>query len=317
MGREAMRTVITDQALARRLRIGEAPRPTPAQGEAIVRVVAVSLNRGEVKTALAAPSGWRPGWDYAGVIAEPAADGSTPPAGARVVGMAAFGAWSEFVAAPQPMMARVPDSVSFEDAATLPVAGLTARAAMAKGPPTPGRRVLITGASGGVGVFAIQLAALQGASVTAAIRNPANAAFVRRLGAGQVAIGDDLAGVDGPYDLILESVGGATLGAALSRLAPGGTCVLFGASAGTQTTFDASKFRVGGTDLYGLVMQYEFQHEAPAVGLASMLALMEAGKLEAVIERRAPLADIGQVADDLMQRRFVGKAVLMLADAEA
>jgi NADPH:quinone reductase-like Zn-dependent oxidoreductase len=307
-----MRTVVTDEAVWGRLRVGEAPRPQPASAEALVRVAAVSINRGELKTAFAAPSGWRPGWDFAGVVEASPSDGSGFSVGTRVVGLAPIAAWSDYVAASSPFLARVPDGVELHEAATLPVAGLTARAALAKGGQLEGRRVLITGSSGGVGVFAVQLAALQGARVTAAIRNPGHADLVRQLGAGQVALGDNLFGAEayGPLDLILDSVGGESLSAALGMLAPGGTCVLLGASAGERTTFDASKFRVGGTSLYGLVMGYEFQREPPATGLAALLALVEAGKLRVTIGRRAPVAEVAQIADDLMMRRFVGKAVL-------
>jgi len=306
----AMRAVVTDETAPGRLRVGEVPRPAPQPRESLVRVQAISLNRGEVKTALAAPSGWRPGWDWAGVVEEAAADGSGPAVGARVVGLAPFGAWSEFLTASKSMLAEVPDDVTLDAAATLPVAALTARAALAKSPHRTGRRVLVTGASGGVGVFAVQLAALSGDAVTAAIRNPAHEALIRRLGASDVLIGAALGDDSGPFDLVVESVGGETLGAVLGRLAPGGTCVVLGASAGAVTTFDASKFRVGGTSLYGLVMQWEFQSEPPTVGLAELLSLLSRGELETVIERRAPMADIAAVAHDLMDRRFVGKAVL-------
>jgi len=305
-----MRAVVSDETTPGRLRIGEVPRPTPGARECLVRVQATSLNRGEVKTALAAPSGWRPGWDWAGVVEEAAVDGSGSPVGARVVGLAPFGAWSEFVAAPITMLAQIPDGVGLDLAATLPVAALTARAALTKAPRRAGRRVLVTGASGGVGVFAIQLAALAEDRVTAAIRNPNHETLVRRLGASDVLIGETFADGDGPFDLVVESVGGETLGAALGRLAPGGACVVLGASAGAVTTFDVSKFRVGGTSLYGLVMQWEFQSEPPGVGLAALLDLLRQGKLEAIIERRAPMTDIAAVAQDLMDRRFVGKAVL-------
>ncbi|HEY2049668.1 MAG TPA: zinc-binding dehydrogenase [Caulobacteraceae bacterium] len=307
-----MRTVVTDDAVWGRLRIGEAPRPQPASADALVRVAAVSLNRGELKTAFAAPGGWRPGWDFAGVVEAASSDGCGFAVGTRVVGLAPIAGWSDYVVASSPFLARVPDSVDLHDAATLPVAGLTARAALAKGGRLTGLRVLITGSSGGVGVFAIQLAALQGARVTAAIRNPEHTDLVRQLGAEEVALGDTLAGAEarGPFDLILDSVGGESLAAALGMLAPGGTCVLLGASAGERTTFDAPKFRIGGTSLYGLVMGYEFRREPPAAGLADLLALVEAGKLRVMIGRRAPVSEVAQVADDLAMRRFVGKAVL-------
>src|SRR5216684_1424268 len=94
-----MRAVVVDETAPGRLTVDRVPRPTPAPGEALIQVAAVSLNRGEVKTALAAATGWRPGWDFAGTVARAAADGKGPAAGTRVVGTAASGAWCEYVAA--------------------------------------------------------------------------------------------------------------------------------------------------------------------------------------------------------------------------
>ena len=173
--------------------------------------------------------------------------------------------------------------------------------------------MLVTGASGGVGVFAVQLAATAGDLVTASIRNPAHTPLMRELGATNVLVGPSLAASDPDlrFDLILESVAGASLGAALERLAPGGTCVNFGASENAVTTFDTAKFRVvGGTSLLGLNMNYELQFEAPSVGLADLTGRLADGSLRTVIEARAPIADIARVAGDLIDRRFAGKAVL-------
>ncbi len=193
----------------------------------------------------------------------------------------------------------------------MPVAGGTALHALRRGPKTPGRRVLVTGASGGVGVYAVQLAAGAGDEVTAAIRSPANEAMARGLGAGHVTIGETLAGDIGPFDLIVESVGGRTLGTALGLLAPGGTCVNLGASESSTGEFDLSKFRgAGGTTLYGLAMFYELQHEPPSATLAELVDLVAAGKLKPLIERRAPVGEIAEVAQALIDRQFAGKAVL-------
>ncbi len=312
---EMVRAVVVDDRVAGRMRLAEVERPMPQAAEVLVRVHAISLNRGEIKAALAAPAGFRPGWDFAGTIERAADDGNSLPAGTRVAGLMPFGAWADYVATSPLAIAALPDNVSFEAAATLPVAGLTARAALSIGPQREGRRILITGASGGVGTLAIQLAKLAGAEITAAIRNPAHEALVRGLGAARVVIGEALDGADkaGSYDLILESVGGQTLARALALLAPGGTCVLFGASSGNTTTFDASRFRVGGTSLYGLVMQYELTRTPPSTGLQELLALLQQRKLDPVIERRGSIAELPRIADDLMQRRFVGKAVLSLS----
>jgi NADPH2:quinone reductase len=294
-----------------RIVLADVPRPTPGPGEALVRVAAISLNRGEVKTAFAAQPGWRPGWDFAGTVVEAAASGAGPAAGTRVVGFAPAGGWAELLAANTALLSPLPDSVSFEAAAALPVAGMTAQMCLAKGPQQPGRRLLITGASGGVGVFAIQLAAISGAEITAAIRNPDHEPLVRRLGANHVTLGAELASDVGPFDLILDSVGGRTLGTALGLLAPGGACVNLGGSEGSVTEFDVSKFRgPGATSLHGFAGFYEMQRSPPSEGLARLVGLVAEGRLDPIIERRAPLSQIDAVARELIDRKFVGKAVI-------
>jgi NADPH:quinone reductase-like Zn-dependent oxidoreductase len=306
---DEMRAVVVDEAAPGRLTVARTARPAAGGGQALVQVAAISLNRGEVKTAMEAASGWRPGWDFAGTVIE-AVDGG-PPVGTRVVGGAAAGAWAEFQAAAPFMLAPLPDAVSFEAAATLPVAGLTALYGLRKGPPPGGRGVLVTGATGGVGVYAVQLAAGMGDAVTAWVRSPASEALMRELGAAHVVVGETLPEGLGPFDLILESVGGRALATAMASLAPGGTCVTLGNSEGAPiVSFDASKFRVGGTSLYGLAMFYEMQREPPSVGLAQLAGLIADGKLKPIVERRGRIEDIAQVARELIDRKFTGKAVL-------
>src|SRR5207302_7521683 len=104
-----------------------------------------------------------PGWDLAGIVENEAADGSGPRTGSRVVGMLNPGAWAEVVAVPTSILAEIPESVSFAQAATLPVAGLTALWALEHGGLLLDRLVLITGASGGVGHFACQITRKAGA----------------------------------------------------------------------------------------------------------------------------------------------------------
>jgi NADPH2:quinone reductase len=304
------RAVVVDPAAPGRLVIASVPDPTPDRDEAIVRVRAISLNRGEVRRAGTAAAGWRPGWDLAGEVERAAADGSGPRAGARVVGMLAEGAWAERVAVPTHALAELGDKVTFSQAATLPVAGLTALYALEKGGLLVGRRVLVTGATGGVGDFAVQLARLAGAHVTATARRQDQVAALRALGAHEVTVGDEIA-ASPKYDLILDSVGGRTLGTALAALERGGTCVNFGVSATSEVTFDVRNFFVAGrTTLYGFYLFSELGNQPAGVGLRRLASLVAAGELTPHISVERPWKDIAQIAQDLMARRYPGKAVL-------
>jgi NADPH2:quinone reductase len=143
----------------------ELPEPQPARNEALVAVRAFSLNRGELRSFVNNEEGWVPGQDVGGVVLQQAADGSGPAAGSRVVALLDEFGWAERAAVPSHRMAVLPDTVSFSQAATLPVAGLTALRTLRHGAPLLGKRVLITGAAGGVGNIAVQLAARSGARV--------------------------------------------------------------------------------------------------------------------------------------------------------
>lgn len=312
-----IRAVVVDPAAPDRLVLREVAAPIPAPSEALVRVAAISLNRGEVRRSQMAAPGWRPGWDIAGTVEAAAADGSGPPLGARVVGLLPVAAWAELVAVPTANLAALPDEVSFAQAATLPVAGLTALYVLEKGGSLLDRNVLITGASGGVGQFAVQLARAAGARVTAAVHQERSVAAAEAAGAQRVLVSPDLteAAEFGPYDLIAESVGGAALGNALAMIAPGGTCVTFGPTAGAQITFDVSKFyMVGGTSLYGFILFHEIASKPAGAGLARLARLVADGRLTTTIAVEAPWTEIGTHARQLWERRYTGKAVLHVSN---
>jgi NADPH:quinone reductase-like Zn-dependent oxidoreductase len=311
---DQIRAVVVDPAAPGRLALKPVPAPVPGRGEALMRVRAISLNLGEIRRARAADPGWRPGWDIAGIIETPAADGSGPRQGQRVVGFLPVAAWAELVAVPTGSLAVLPDNLSFEEAATLPVAGMTALYALGKNGSILGRPVLITGASGGVGQFAVQLARLAGARVIAAVSRAERVKYARESGADEVIVGNDLAAAArfGPYHLILESVGGKSLTAALTMLRSGGMCVLFGTSENHQVTFDARQFYSGGGVLYGFILFDEVKREPPALGLPRLVDLMAAGKLRSPIELRASWTEIGSIAERFWNREIAGKAVLTI-----
>jgi len=311
-----MRAVVVNPEAEGRLSVAEVEEPEAAPKEALVRVAAISLNRGEVRRAEASEAGFRPGWDLAGTVERAAADDSGPGEGTRVVGFLPAGAWGELATVPTNALAELPEGVSFEEAATLPVAGLTALYALEKGGGLLGRSVLITGASGGAGLFALQLARMAGARVVALVRRQEHEQLVREAGAHEVVVDEGGAAAEehGPYHLILDSVGGEVLGNALSMLAPEGTCVSFGVSGGAEVTFDARDlYLAGGARLYGFILFYEVIARPASGGLARLLSLVDEGKLRPRIEVEAPWTEVGEVAARLIDRGYTGKAVLRVS----
>lgn len=309
--------VIVDPEAPGRLVLRHVEALSPRESEALVRVAAISLNRGEVRGALQAAAGSRPGWDLAGTVERAAADGSGPRQGARVVGLRAGGAWAELVAVRTDSLAELPAAVSFAQAATLPVAGLTALHAVERGGGLLGRTVLVTGASGGVGHFASQLAHHAGARVVGVVRQAAHEAMVKAAGADHVVVSEDAssAGEFAPYHLIVESVGGRTLGNVMAMLASGGTCVVFGASSGPEATFNIGRFfGTGAVTLYGMVLFTELRREPASIGLARLLRLAAAGQVRPHIDVEAPWTQIAEIAGRLMDRRYLGKAVLHVGE---
>ena len=289
----------------------EAPDPAPRPGEALVAVRAFSINRGETKRLQTMDPGTVTGWDVAGVVEREAADGSGPAAGTRVVGLVNPGAWAQLTAVPTEALAPLPDAVSFAQAATLPVAGMTALLALQLGGTPMGRRVLVTGATGGVGRFAIQLAALGQAHVTALVRDAAATDALRALGANEVVL--ELDGL-ADFDVIVEGVGGAVLGQAIRHVAPDGTVVSFASTATEETSFPTRELfgRAPGASVRGLLVFPELRRSAGAGTrlLTTLADLVAAGKLDCSIEREASWRDAGEHVTALIDRTVTGKVVL-------
>ena len=293
-----------------RLKLIEADDPNCNGNEALVAVHATSLNRGELRLLGIRPDGWIPGQDIVGIVERAAADGSGPAASTRVAALVDQAGWAERVAVPTDRLAVLPDAVSFASAATLPVAGTTALRTLRHGGDLAGQRVLVTGASGAVGRFQVQIAREQGASVTA-IASARHHDDLRHLGAGQVVETIELA--DGLFSLITESVGGKSLADAIERVAPGGTIVMFGSSSGELTPVG---FRQFVPDHEGARLQtFAYYTSGPAIGadIAWLLGLVADGRLETRVAMTVPWTDIGQALEALRQRSFSGKAVLTMA----
>jgi NADPH:quinone reductase-like Zn-dependent oxidoreductase len=312
---QQVRAVVVDPSAPGKLAIKPVELRDPDRDELAARVTAISLNRGETRRAVQqAEPGWRPGWDFAGVVETAAADGSGPRAGTRVVGILPSGAWAERVNCRTHAVATLPDAVGDAEAATLPVAGLTALHALRQGGLLLGRKVLVDGASGGVGHLACQLAMAAGAQVWGHVRREEYRAAVAEWCGERVVLGRELVAAKshGPFWLILDSLGGSALAAALGMLQPGGTCVTLGVSEATHATFESRDFfATGGVRLYGLTLFHELMSvERAGIGLALLADLIAAKRLRPQIAVEAPWGEIGTVARRLIDREFTGKAIL-------
>jgi NADPH:quinone reductase len=279
--------------------------PEPAENEAVVEVRAFSLNRGELRLMRVRPEGWRPGQDISGVIVRQAADGSGPAAGTRVVALTDSAGWAERVAVPAHRIAAIADNVRFEEAAALPVAGLTALRTLRHGAPLLGKRVLVTGAAGGVGHMAVQIAARSGAHVTGVVGSAERGGHVR--GADSVVVGIDRA--EGRFGLILEAAGGASLAAAIAQVSAKGTIVIFGNSSGEPTPIN---FRDFAEHPNARIQSFSYftseSEERFGPDLALLASLVAEGSLQlALVE--SSWRDLSRIGPQLRDRRVAGKAV--------
>jgi NADPH:quinone reductase-like Zn-dependent oxidoreductase len=205
-------------------------------------------------------------------------------------------------------MAALPENVSFASAATLPVAGLTALRTLRQGGSLLAQRVLITGAAGGVGSFAVQLASLAGAEVTGVVSHPDRASGLYDLGAS--ALVANIQEAEGLFDLILESAGGSSLAGAISKVAPGGTIVVFGNSSREQTPLSFPNF--AGHASARLLAFFIYESGTPAsmgVDLAKLVSLVAAGKLTPEIGLEDSWHNVYRATTALRERKVNGKAV--------
>jgi NADPH2:quinone reductase len=311
-----MRAVLKTAGAPGELTLGQTAVPACDSNQALVRVRAVSFNRGELFRVQFAPVGHPIGWDVAGVVEKAAADGSGPAAGTRVTGFvpAAHG-WAELAPMITSYMAPIPDGVSDQDAAALPVAALTALYALERGQRLLGQRVLVTGASGGVGMIGCQLARLMGATVIAQVRRADHVDAVRKAGADEVVVdatGETLAAGE-ELHLILDGVGGKLLARTMARLATGGTAVMYGVTAETKVEVDlVPMLFAGDSSLQGFNLYHEARFQAPARGLARLLSLVKSRRLDPFVSRTASWTEVGREAADFMARKHPGKVVLLV-----
>jgi NADPH:quinone reductase len=293
-----------------RIALGQVPEPEPAPDETLVVVEAYSVNRGELFLLDAPREGWRPGQDVAGHVERTAADGSGPPQGARLVAHVPAGGWAPLVAAPTNALAMLPDTVTAASASTLGVAGLTALRLLRTAGTVAGKRVLVTGASGGLGHFVVEMAAAQGALVSAVSSSPRRGERLLALGAAEIVA--EVASAEGPFDVVFESVGGPSLEAAIVRVAPHGTLIWLGQASGRRASLDFSE--VVSAAPYATIVPFVYWRTgaSDADDLATLVRLVAAGRLHPEIGLQADWRETPDVLVALADRRVRGNAVLTL-----
>jgi NADPH2:quinone reductase len=303
-----MRAIVNTPGRTAPVELREIPEPNPGRNEAVIAVRAFSLNRGELRSFANNDEGWVPGQDISGVVQRAAASGSGPAAGARVVALTDEFGWAERVAVPTHRIVPLPDNVSFVQAATLPVAGLTALRCVRLGGSLVGRRVLITGAAGGVGTLAIQIAAHSGAHVTAVVGRPERDAGLTDLGAQDVVQG--IENTTGRFTLILESGGGKSLSEAVKHVEPNGTVVVYGNSSAEPSTISFQDFRMAqNARIQSFFYFTSGPEELFAPDLSLLVSLVADGSLRPVIGIQREWDELAAVAESLRHRQVAGKAV--------
>jgi NADPH2:quinone reductase len=302
----SIRALVADPSAPNAMRLTEMPEPAQDPKDVVIDVHHVSLNHGDLNDARSGrvPAGAVLGSDAAGVVSRRARDGGGPEVGARVVALAQ-GAFADRIAVASGAVAEVPRSVDLAEAAALPVAGLAALRALRAAGPVLGRRVLVTGASGGVGRFAVQLAARAGAYVIASVGSAGRGEGLAETGADEVVIGLD--GIDHPVDVVLDNVGGRQLVAAWELLASAGNLQSIGWTSGEPAVFPPYA-TVGPPKSLS-----SFLNEgAAAADLATLVGLLADGSLAVAIGWRGPWERMPEAVELLAGRRLQGKAVVDL-----
>lgn len=311
------------------LQLKEVPRPEPVAGEVLVRVAAASINaadwhimRGEPKIARLmdrtifgrkAPREPIRGRDFAGTI-EAVGPGVTGwQVGDQVLGED-DGTLAEFVVVPSSCLARKPAALSFVDAAALPLAAGTADLCVARGGVEAGQRVLVIGASGGVGTFAVQLAAGRDAIVTG-VCSTRNVDLVSSLGAKEVLdyTRDDVTRAGTSYDVVIDLVGNRKLRDLRRVVAPGGTLVLSGGGNPGEGRYLGPVGLMARGGLFGRVLGLRVQipmASPDAERLTVLAGMAAAGEIRVVVDRTYPLADAAAAMRHLEVEHARGKIVV-------
>src|SRR4051794_32065811 len=307
------------------LRIAEVARPAPGDGEVLVRVRAASIDRGtwhlmaglaypiRLVFGLRRPRFANPGRNLAGTVEAVGAGVTEFRAGDEVFGVAAGnGTFAEYALARPDRLSAKPANLSFEEAATVPVSGSTAlQAVRDHARVRAGESVLVLGASGGVGSFAVQIAKAFGAEVTG-VASTAKLDLVRSLGADHVVdhTTDDVTAGAARYDVVLD-IGGNTPVRRLRRvLTPRGTLVIVGGEGGGRWLGMGRQLRAAALSPFVRQRLGFFVNRENAADLVVLAGLIESGQVTPAVDRTFPLAEAAAAVTYLAEGRARGKVVV-------
>ena len=324
----AMKAVVYCDYGVANLKFQDVEKPTPADDQLLVRVRAASVNPLDwhfvegtpfVMRALAGglrkPKDTQLGVDFAGTVEAVGKNVTKFKPGDEVFG-GRTGAFADYVCVRESRaVALKPPSITFEQAASVPIAAITALQALRdKGQIQAGQKVLINGASGGVGTFAVQIAKSMGAEVTG-VCSTRNLDLVRSLGADHVIdyTKEDFTKTDQPYDVIIDNVGNRSLSECRRALKPKGILVLVGGGGANEQgiigpmakPIKAMLLSPFVSQKVGMILA-ELNHD----DLAFLADLMQSGKLKAVIDRTYKLSDVPEAIKYVEQGHARGKVVI-------
>lgn len=299
-----------------RLEVEERPDPAPAEGEVLVEVAAAGLNGADMlqrRGLYPAPAGTVqdiPGLELAGTVLGPAQGFA---AGDRVMAIVAGGAQASRICVPTAELLAVPDGLSWAEAGGFPEAFTTAHDALVtQGRLSPGERLYVSGGAGGVGTAAVQLAVALGAEVVASVRSEAMRSGVAALGA--TVVDPSEAGEHGPYDVVLELVGGPDLEAVLPVLAPFARCVVIGVAGGAKANVNLLAVMGARASITGSTLRARSRQEKAEVAArvrAEVLPLLAAGRVVVPVEATYPLAEAAAAYERFSEGAKLGKIVLI------
>jgi NADPH:quinone reductase-like Zn-dependent oxidoreductase len=294
--------------------------PVPGDTELLVAVQAAGINSADLVQRAGfypAPPGWPsdiPGMEMAGEVVAVGRGVTLFAPGDRVMALVGGGAQAELAFVDEMHALAVPDGLNWPEAGGFAEAFATAYDAMfTQAGLQMGERVLVSGAAGGVGTAGVQLAAAAGAHLTATVRNPDHHDAVRQLGA-DVVIEPGKEGDHGPYDVVLELVGQASLTSVLPHMAAWSRVVVIGVGSGGRMEIELmqlmmQKVRIGGSTLRSRTRQEKA--DVTAAVAAHVLPLLAAGRLRVAVADTFPLSDAGAAYERFAAGGKFGKVVLV------